>query len=264
MGILNVTPDSFFDGSMHSELDAAAGRAWQIAAEGADLLDIGGESTRPGAPPVDEAEELRRVVPVIEALRANGYLLPISVDTTKAAVAKAALLAGAQIINDVSAGRRDPPILDVAARLGAAVILMHSRGDPTTMAGLANYDEVLAEVITELQHACRRASEAGIPADHQAIDPGIGFAKTAEQSVSLLARLSALHTLDRPILVGASRKSFLGRIFGQEGEGRRSGSVAVALPAALQGASILRVHDVGETRRALDVFLALEQGRVAL
>lgn len=253
MAILNVTPDSFYDGGRYRGLDAAVERAWAVVEEGADLLDIGGESTRPGAADVGPVEEAARVRPVIERLVAEEYPLPISVDTTRAAVAGAALDAGAVIVNDVSGGLREPAILDVASDRGAAVILMHMRGTPKTMAAQADYRDVVAEVCAALQARCAAADAAGIPRERQCVDPGIGFAKSADGSLDLLAHIGALRALGRPVLVGASRKSFLGQLFGQEGEQRLWGSLAVAAWAIAEGAHILRVHDVRSTRGVIDV-----------
>ncbi len=253
MAILNVTPDSFYDGGRYRGLHAALARAWAVVDEGADLLDIGGESTRPGAADVGPTEEAARVTPVIEQLVKAGYPLPISIDTTRASVAAGALDVGAVIVNDVSGGVREPEILRVAARGGAAVILMHMRGSPQTMGAHADYGDIVTEVRDALAERCRAADAAGIPPERQCVDPGIGFAKTAAGSLELVAHLGALDSLHRPILVGASRKSFLGRLFGQEEEERHWGSLAVAAWSAAEGAHILRVHDVRSTRCVLDV-----------
>ncbi len=261
MAILNVTPDSFYDGGRYRGLDAALARAWAVVEEGADVLDIGGESTRPGAADVGPDEETGRVQPVIERLVAQGYPLPISVDTTRADVAAAALDVGAVIVNDVSGGLREPSILGVAARAGAAVILMHMRGTPRTMAANAEYEDVVTEVRDALAERCAAADAAGIPKVRQCVDPGIGFAKTAAGSLDLLAQIGALRELGRPVLVGASRKSFLGHLFGQQGDDRQWGSLAVAAWSAIEGADILRVHDVHATRRVLDVTRGLMDAR---
>ncbi len=261
MAILNVTPDSFYDGGRYQGLDAALSRAWTVVEEGADVLDIGGESTRPGAADIGGEEEAARVQPVIERLVAQGYPLPISVDTTRADVAAAAVDAGAVIVNDVSGGLREPAILGVAARAGAAVILMHLRGTPRTMAANAEYEDVVGEVADALALRCAAADEAGIPRASQCVDPGIGFAKTAVGSLELLARIRALRELGRPVLVGASRKSFLGHLFGQHGDQRRWGSLAVAAWSAIEGADIVRVHDVEATRGILDVTRGLLDAR---
>jgi len=261
MGILNVTPDSFYDGGQHAGLRLALARAWEMVDEGADVLDLGGESTRPGAASVTLTEELARVVPVVTALVADSYPLPISLDTSRARVARDGLAAGAVIINDVTGGTREPAILDCVAAAGAAVVLMHMRGTPQTMQGKTGYDDVTAEVCRTLSQLCEAASRAGIPVRSQCVDPGVGFAKTAADSLRLCATIERLAVLDRPILVGASRKSFLGHLFDQHGEDRLAGSLAVAGFAALHGAEVLRVHDVRATRAHLNVTMALQRAR---
>ncbi|MCO4768791.1 MAG: dihydropteroate synthase [Deltaproteobacteria bacterium] len=257
MSILNVTPDSFFDGGHHAEVDAAVRRAWEVVDEGADVLDLGGESTRPGAAPVSLDEELRRTVPVVERLVKEDYPLPISIDTSRHTVARRTLEAGAVIVNDVTGGTREPEILAVAAEHGAAVVLMHMRGTPQTMQGQTDYRDVVSEVSEALRALCDAATAAGIPAERQAVDPGIGFAKTATDSLRLVSEVGHFEQLARPVLLGASRKSFLGRLFGQEGDDRLYGSLAVAAWSALRGAHILRVHDVRATRAVLNVTMAL-------
>jgi dihydropteroate synthase len=257
MAILNVTPDSFFDGGRHAALEAATRRAWEVVEEGADVLDVGGESTRPGAAPVALPEELRRTVPLVERLVGEGYPLPISVDTSRADVAAAALGAGAVIINDVTGGTREPRILEEAAGAGAAVVLMHMRGTPQTMQEQTRYERCVPEVVDVLEQLCAAATRAGIPPEHQAVDPGIGFAKSAADSLALVASIGALSRLGRPILLGASRKSFLGRLFGQEGDDRLFGSLAAAAWGATRGVGIVRVHDVRATRAHLDVTMGL-------
>lgn len=252
MAILNVTPDSFFDGG-HHEGSAALQRAWQAVQDGADLLDIGGESTRPGAATVPLDVELARVIPVVEALVAADYPLPISVDTRHGEVARRALQAGAVIINDVSGGTHDPALLAHAAEHGAAVVLMHMRGTPRTMQRHVAYDDLMAEVTDHLLRCCGAATAAGVPAEHQAVDPGIGFGKSAEGCLQLLGSVARLRDLGRPVLIGASRKSFLGKAFGHEGDDRLVGSAVVAALAAWQQAGIVRVHDVAATRMAIDV-----------
>ena len=259
MAILNVTPDSFFDGGRYDGLDRAQRRAWAVVEEGADLLDVGGESTRPGAAEVGEDEEARRVVPLVEALVSAGYPLPISLDTTRAAIVRAGLAAGAVIVNDVSGGLREPAVLKAAAEAGAAVVLMHMRGTPRTMQADVRYDDLIDDVIDHLRACCASASAAGVPADHQAIDPGIGFGKSPEGCLELIAGLDRLAVLGRPILLGASRKSFLLHAFGQEGEDRMVGSVVAAAVGVARGASILRVHDVRSTRLAVDVAAGLAE-----
>jgi dihydropteroate synthase len=258
MGILNVTPDSFFDGGRYVEVAAAVARAWQIVLDGAGILDIGAESTRPGAPPVEPDEQIARLVPVMEALAdpkgpRGAFPLPISVDTTSSEVARRALDAGACIVNDVTAGESDPRILDVVAQAGAAIVLMHMRGEPRDMQQRTDYADVMAEVGDHLAARCSAAERAGIPPEHQAVDPGIGFSKTPDGCVELIGRLSELRRLGRPILLGASRKSFLGRRFGLEGDARLPGSLAAAVLGLANGADILRVHDVAQTAAAIQV-----------
>ena len=246
MGIVNATPDSFSDGGAYDPL----AHALKLAEEGADILDVGGESTRPGAPPVDAAEERRRTEPVIREL-ARRTRLPISIDTTKAAVAAAALDAGAEIVNDVSGLARDPEMFRAAS--GAAVCLMHMRGTPADMQSRATYSDLHGEVAQELTEALERAQAAGIPDDRIALDPGLGFAKTGVQNLTLLRRLREHTQLGRPLVVGASRKSFIGVATGRPAPERLFGSIAAAVIAASNGASVSRVHDVKATREALAV-----------
>ncbi len=253
MGILNVTPDSFSDGGDHPD-HIAAGLA--LLAEGADILDIGGESTRPGAAPVDSAEEQRRILPVIRALARQGAR--ISVDTRHAATMRAALGAGAAIVNDVSGLAHDPASMGVLADVDCPVILMHMRGTPQTMASLAVYDDVVSEVVAELAACVARAEAGGIARSRITIDPGLGFAKTAAQSLTLLRHLDALHGLGLPILVGASRKGFVGLYGGEADAGRRApGSIAAALYAVGKGVAVIRTHDVAETAQALRMWQAV-------
>jgi dihydropteroate synthase len=252
MAVLNVTPDSFSDGGSFAVADAAVEHGLRLAAEGADLIDVGGESTRPGAQPVPADEELRRALPVIRELVRRAKV-PISIDTTKAEVARAAMEAGAEVVNDVSGLRRDPEMGTAVARGGAALCLMHSRGEPRDMQQHAAYADLLGEMQDELLEGLRRAREAGVPEERIALDPGLGFAKTAEHNLLLMRRLRELTQLGRPLLAGASRKSFLGRLSGKIAPERLTGSVAAAAVLALNGASILRVHDVAATREALAV-----------
>jgi dihydropteroate synthase len=246
MGIVNVTPDSFSDGGVRLDPDRAIADAVQMVSDGADLLDVGGESTRPGASPVDADEEWRRIGPVIEGLRGR-VSVPISVDTWKASTADRALAAGATIVNDVSALAYDPALAGVVARWGAAVVLMHNRGRPQTMYAGARYDDVVAEVMAELEERGRVAASAGIPADHVIYDPGFGFAKQAAHSLTLLAGLSRLQALGRPILSGPSRKSFLTAALGPvPAPDRLWGTAAAVTASILAGAHIVRVHDVPE------------------
>jgi len=251
-GILNVTPDSFYDGGRHAGLDAALAHARTMLAEGADVLDVGGESTRPGSHPISADEECARVVPVIAALRRETDRA-ISVDTSKAGVAAEALAHGADVVNDVSAGRGDSAMLAVVAEHGAAVVLMHMRGTPATMQAAPHYDDVVAEVRAFLQARAEAAHAAGIPLDRIWIDPGIGFGKRRVDNLALLAELRALTTLGFPVLVGASRKRFLAADGDDAPAARLAASLAAATLAAAQGAAIVRVHDVGATRRALAV-----------
>jgi dihydropteroate synthase len=258
MGILNTTPDSFSDGGRLNGLDAALGRARAMVAEGADILDIGGESTRPGAGVVPIDEEIARTAPLIAAIRAAGIATPISIDTRKAAVAQAALAAGADMVNDVSALTFDPALAGVVAAKGVPVCLMHAQGTPETMQLAPSYRDVVAEVRDHLAARMDWALAQGIAPGRVVLDPGIGFGKTVEHNLTLLRHLDALTALGAPVLVGASRKKFIGTITGVDVADRRlAGSLAVALHAAAGGAAILRVHDVAETRQALAIWAAL-------
>ena len=257
MGILNVTPDSFSDGGEVFAPAAALAAAVDMARH-ADILDIGGESTRPGARPVPLAEEINRTVPVIRAIRAAGITTPISIDTRNAAVARAALAAGADMVNDVSALTHDPDMAAVVAEAGVPVCLMHARGDPQTMQDDPRYDDVVAEVSDMLAERVASAQAAGIDRARIIVDPGIGFGKTVAHNMALLQHLAMLHDLGLPVLLGASRKRFIGALTGVERAGDRvAGSIAVALHGAAQGAHVLRVHDVAETRQALTMWQAL-------
>lgn len=250
MGILNITPDSFSDGGRFASAQQAIDEGMRLVAEGADILDVGGESTRPGSDPVPEDEECRRVLPVVEGLRARGVAL-VSIDTMKPGVAARSLVAGARIVNDVT-GLRNPAMREVVARAGAAAVLMHMRGTPKTMQQNPQYGDVLAEVRGELAAMLAEARAAGI-ADI-AVDPGIGFGKTADHNFELLARLGELQALGAPVLVGPSRKSFLGTLPGLESPAQRlEGTLAACVLSAMNGASVLRVHDVAACKRALRV-----------
>lgn len=261
MGILNVTPDSFSDGGRHDGRAAAVAQAEALAAAGADILDIGGESTRPGAEPVPVEAELARTIPVIAALVARGYPLPISIDTRKSVVARAALDAGASLFNDVSALTHDADSVGVAAQSGAAVCLMHAQGDPRTMQDAPHYADVLTDVLDYLAARIAVAEAAGISRDRILIDPGIGFGKTVDHNLALTRGLAILHGLGCPILFGASRKRFIGTIGAAPVPADRApGSIAVALEALRQGAQVLRVHDVKETRQAVLLWTALSTG----
>lgn len=254
MGVLNVTPDSFSDGGLHQAADRAVRHGLEMADQGADLIDIGGESTRPGAEPVGLQQELDRVMPVIEGLVASGLGVPISIDTRKARVARAALEAGAAIFNDVSALSHDSESLSVA-RAAPAVCLMHAQGDPRTMQENPRYDDVVLDVYDYLEQRLAVAEAAGLPRARCLVDPGIGFGKTLAHNLALIRGLGLLHGLGAPILFGASRKRFIGALSGEAEAARRApGSIAAALFAASQGAQILRVHDVAETVQALAVW----------
>lgn len=267
VGILNVTPDSFHDGGRHVDPHAAVRYAETLLAAGADILDIGGESTRPGAAPVDSATEMRRVMPVIESLAARWPDVPLSIDTVKSAVARAALAAGAAIINDVSGLRLDPDIAGVAAAAGAGLILMHSRGTVASMARyeLAEYGpDCVADVRTELAVAVAAARAGGVRDDAIVVDPGLGFAKTTAHSLALLAGLARLDELGCPIMVGPSRKRFIGEAGGGlDVEDRLDGTVAACVIAAMNGARLFRVHDVAAARRALDLTAAVRAAATA-
>ncbi|PLL11619.1 dihydropteroate synthase [Tabrizicola sp. TH137] len=257
MGILNVTPDSFSDGGKFLAPEAALAQARAMAAA-ADMLDIGGESTRPGAAEVEVAEEVARTAPVIAALRDGGLGCPISIDTRKAPVARAALAAGAGIVNDVAAMGFDPAMASVVAEAGAPVILMHSVGTPATMQDDPRYEDVLLDVYDFLKARIAVVEAAGISRDRIMVDPGIGFGKTAAHNLALIRRLSLFHDLGVPVLLGASRKRFIGAIGGEAvAEQRVAGSLAVALAGVAQGAQVLRVHDVAETRQALRLWQAV-------
>jgi dihydropteroate synthase len=256
MGIVNVTPDSFSDGAGMVGHAGAIEAGIRMAGEGADIIDVGGESTRPGAALVDPAEERARVLPVVAALAARG--LVVSVDTRNAATMRAVLDAGARIVNDVSGLAHDPMAAGVVAAAGCPVVLMHMRGTPATMAGLAVYGDVVGEVVRELGQRIEAAVRAGVAPAAIAVDPGIGFAKTWEQSVGLLRGLGAVAALGFPVLVGVSRKSFIGHLTRQPDPGERlGGSLAAGLFALARGAAVLRVHDVRETVRAVAVWRAL-------
>lgn len=253
MGVVNVTPDSFSDGGRFASPAQAIDHALRLAAEGADILDIGGESTRPGAETVAEAEELRRILPVIEGLAGRTEAL-LSIDTTKAAVAKAALAAGAHIVNDVSALTADPAMAGVAAESGAGVVLMHRQGTPATMQKHPSYQDVVGEVARFLRDRADAAVRAGIHREALVLDPGIGFGKTLAHNLALLRGLPVLRACGYPVLVGASRKRMLGDLLGREVGDRLAGGLAVHLFAAAHGAALVRVHDVKETCDALRVF----------
>jgi dihydropteroate synthase len=249
MGVLNVTPDSFSDGGRFQTVNAAIDRAIQMVSAGVDIIDIGGESTKPGAASVDEQTELERTIPVIEAIRQNPDIrdIPISIDTTKAAVAEAAIQAGADLVNDVSGGKFDPQMLETVARLQVPYILMHMRGTPTTMQQMTDYVDIVGEILEYFGTQIDRAIAAGIDRAQIIIDPGIGFSKTYQQSIELIRQLDKFQRLDLPLLVGVSRKSFIGKILNQPDPNRRLWGTAAACCAAIdRGVDLLRVHDVAE------------------
>jgi dihydropteroate synthase len=255
MGVVNVTPDSFSDGGAHLQPAAAAAAGWRMVDEGAAIVDVGGESTRPGSAGVSVEEELRRVVPVLESLHGA----PISIDTAKAEVARRALELDAELVNDVTALRADPEMAQVVAESGAYVCLMHMQGEPRTMQQNPTYDDVASEVAAFLEQRLRFAVDAGIKEERIALDPGIGFGKTVRQNFELVRRLDLLTALGRPVLVGFSRKSSLGRILGDSTAttGSLAASIAAAVAAYERGATILRAHDVREHVEALTVAAAV-------
>jgi dihydropteroate synthase len=269
MGVVNVTPDSFSDGGSFLDAEAAIAHACQLVCEGADILDIGGESTRPGAEPVSADEELRRVGPVLEGIAAAVLDAEVSIDTSKASVARAAIDAGAMIVNDVSALRADPAMVEVVAGSGVDCCLMHMLGEPRTMQREPRYRDVVDEVKAFLEERLSFAVAAGIGEERLMLDPGIGFGKTTAHNLELLARLGELVALGRPVVVGTSRKSFLGRLIAEsagaaesvDAAGRLPGTIATNVLALERGASVFRVHDVAPIRAALAVTAATLGGR---
>ena len=256
MGVLNVTPDSFFDGGNYEDKNKAVDRALELEAQSADMIDIGGESTRPGSEPVPADVELGRIIPVIEALRKRTSCL-ISVDTVKARVAEAALEAGADIINDISSARHDIRMLELAHRFKAGLIMMHMKGEPKNMQDKPSYDNVLAEVKVFLKERLDYALAFGIPKERIIIDPGIGFGKRLEDNLRIINNLTTFQDLGRPVLVGTSRKSFIGKILDLPPEERLEGTIASAVLSIVRGAAILRVHDVKAVKRAVVVAEAI-------
>jgi dihydropteroate synthase len=260
MGVLNVTPDSFSDGGMFVDPERAIEHGRRLVEEGAALVDVGGESTRPGSAGVSEHEELARVEPVLEGLAG----VPVSIDTSKASVARRALELGAELVNDVTALRGDPDMAEVVADGDAFVCLMHMQGEPRTMQQAPHYDDVVSDVLAFLDERVAFAVERGIREDRICVDPGIGFGKTPDQNLELLGRLDELRPLGRPLVVGVSRKSTLGKVLGDTGATR--GSLAASLGAAVaayeRGAWVIRAHDVRETVEALAVAAAVERGRI--
>jgi dihydropteroate synthase len=259
MGILNITPDSFFDGGRHEDARQAIADGVAMVEAGAEILDIGGESTRPGSRPVSDQEELARVLPVLRGLRRE-IAIPISIDTYKAKVAQTALAAGADVVNDISALRFDPEMITLIGREQVPVVLMHMQGTPRTMQNEPRYRDVAREVRDFLADRVHEATDRGVAPEAIIIDPGIGFGKTLEHNLALLRGLSALATLGRPLLVGVSRKTFVGKILGLDPDERLEGSLAAAVAAVLGGANILRVHDIKETVRAARIADAIRYG----
>jgi len=258
MGVVNVTPDSFSDGGRFLEPSAAVAHGASLAEEGAAILDVGGESTRPGAAPVGAEEELRRVIPVVEGLAAASGPTPlrVSIDTSKAAVARAALDAGASYVNDVTAFRGDPAIAGLVAERGVEGCLMHMLGEPRTMQEDPRYEDVVSDVKAFLERRLAFAVGEGVPEERVTLDPGIGFGKTLEQNLELLRRLDEITAVGRPVLVGTSRKSFLGKLTGRDVDDRLAGTIATNVLAYARGASVFRVHDVAPVRDALTVAAA--------
>ncbi len=258
MGIVNVTPDSFSDGGLFLESEAAVRHGERLAAEGAEILDVGGESTRPGADPVPVQAELERVLPVVEGLARSDVAARarVSIDTAKAAVAEAALAAGAAVVNDVSAFRGDPEMAAVVAGAGVECCLMHMKGEPRTMQSDPRYEDVVAEVVAFLEQRLRFAVDEGVAEERVWLDPGIGFGKTPEHNLELLRRLDEIVALGRPVVIGASRKSFLGKLTGREVSDRVAATIAANVIALERGASIFRVHDVAAIGDALRVAAA--------
>lgn len=259
MGILNVTPDSFSDGGLHYNLEDAVAHALKMAEEGADIIDIGGESTRPGSEPVSLKEELRRVIPVIKAIREESDI-PISIDTYKAEVAEEALLAGADMVNDISALRFDEEMKDLVAKYQIPVVLMHMQGTPKTMQENPTYTDVVVEISAFFKERIAEACAAGISEDNVIIDPGIGFGKRLEHNLEIIRKLAEFKSLGRPILLGTSRKSFIGQITKAPVAERLEGTIASTIIGIMNGADIVRVHDVRQVKRAVEIADAIKYG----
>ncbi len=261
MGVVNVTPDSFSDGGLYMDAGAAIAHVRRLVSEGAVLVDVGGESTRPGAAPVTADEELARVEPVLEGLAG----VPVSIDTSKARVAERALELGAELVNDVTARRGEPELAGVVAGHGAYLCLMHMQGEPRTMQVAPRYDDVVSDVLGFLEERVAHAVSAGIPEDRICVDPGIGFGKTPDQNLELVRRLGEIASLGRPVVVGFSRKSTLGKILGdpEARTGSAAASIGAAVAAFQHGAWMIRAHDVRETVEALAVASAVERGKIA-
>ncbi len=259
MGILNVTPDSFSDGGCFLERGSAVERALEIVEEGADIVDVGGESTRPGSSGVPADEELARVVPVIEAVAKQSDVV-ISVDTSKALVARAALDAGAHVVNDVTALRGDPDMAKVVVSAGAGVVLMHMLGEPGTMQDRPDYGDVVGEIVEFLRAALERAAGAGVPADATVVDPGMGFGKVTRHNLEIVRSIREFHVLGRPVLLGPSRKSFIGNVLELPVEERLEGTAAAVAAGVMGGVQIVRVHDVKEMKRVAKMAEAIRAG----
>lgn len=256
MGVLNVTPDSFYDGGRFVDPERAVSQGLELVSQGADILDIGGESSRPGADPVSAEEELRRILPVIRNL-VREVEVPISVDTYKAKVAQVALEEGAEIVNDISGLRFDPSLAKIAAEFRAPVVLMHTAGRPKKMQEMAQYQDLIPDIVDALRDSIRRGLDAGIAQEKFVIDPGIGFGKTTLDNLRILKRLEAFHCLGSPILVGISRKSFIGNVLNLPSEKRLEGSLAATVWAVVKGVKMIRTHDVCATRRAIKMAEAI-------
>jgi dihydropteroate synthase len=252
VGVLNVTPDSFSDGGNYMEVDAAVSRGLEMVEEGADIIDIGGESSRPGAEPVPIEEERRRVLPVIERL-ARKVGVPISIDTYKSVVAREAIGLGASIVNDISGLRSSPDMADVIVETGVSVMIMHMKGEPRNMQSDPTYEDVVSEIRVFLDTQAKKAVARGVPKDRIVIDPGIGFGKTVEHNLEIIARIGELRDLGYPVLIGTSRKSFIGSILGTEVDERLEGTIASKVAAVMGGVDFVRVHDVKEVSRAMNL-----------
>lgn len=258
MAVLNVTPDSFYDGGRFFDFEAACRRAWEVAEQGADFLDVGGLSTRPGSEPVEEAEELRRTVPLVEKLSRENYPVPISIDTYRSSVAAKALDAGAEMVNDISGLGFDPQMTGLVARRNCPVVIMHIKGTPQTMQQNPHYDNVVEEVYGYFNEKVALAQKAGIRSENIILDVGVGFGKRQQDNLKLLFYHSRFKALGFPLLLGVSRKSFIGKILGERPpEGRLYGSLAAAVWGALAGADIIRAHDVAETGDVLKILEAI-------
>ena len=253
MGVLNVTPDSFSDGGEHFDTSTAVAHGLEMIAQGADIIDVGGESTRPGSEGVSDDEQIRRVIPVIEELARAGDK-PISIDTTSSVVARRALAGGAAIVNDISAGQADEHMFELLADLGCPLVLMHMLGTPADMQSKPRYEDVVGEIAAFLARAVDKATSAGVHRDRIIIDPGIGFGKAVEHNLEILRRLSEFHRLSLPIMLGTSRKGFIGRVLGQDApKDRLWGTAATVALAVAAGAHILRVHDIAQMRQVADM-----------